>query len=139
MKKSTLAMLAAPSSNISEGGLRVATVAFLVHNPDPQLLTFCTSDKLPGGTWNFVTCLKVVGPHHDGNMFYFRYTNTSTYTFSRVRNGLKMMVSGLKSSSRKISDVRLRPEWAGHLPRCCGMADMGPGVIDHDRITLGTF
>ena len=26
----------------------------------------------------------------------------------------------------------------GHLPRCCGRADTGPGVIYHGNITLGT-
>ena len=38
------------------------------------------------------------------------------HLFSRVRNGLKMMVSGYKSSSRKSSEVGLRPERAEHLP-----------------------
>ena len=45
---------------------------------------------------------------------------------------------GSKSSSRKSQEVRLGPEWAGHLPRCCGRANTGPGVIHHDNITLGT-
>ena len=30
---------------------------------------------------------------------------------------------GSKSSSRKSEEVRLGPEWAGHLPRCCGRAN----------------
>ena len=33
----------------------------------------------PGVTWNFFGCLKVPGPYHDGNMFYFRYTNRYTW------------------------------------------------------------
>ena len=45
---------------------------------------------------------------------------------------------GSKSSSRKRSEVRLGPKWAGHLPRCCGRANTDPGVIHHDTIALGT-
>ena len=43
---------------------------------------------------------------------------------------------GSKSSYRKSEEVRLGPEWAGHLPRCCARANTGPRVINHDNITL---
>ena len=39
-------------------------------------------------------CVKVLGPNHNGNMFYFQMP-MDIHFFSRVRNGLKMMVSGL--------------------------------------------
>ena len=38
--------------------------------------------------------MKVLGTHHDGNMFYFQMLE-HIHLFSRLRNGLKMMVSGL--------------------------------------------
>ena len=72
---------------------------------------------LQGGTWNFVGCLKVSGPYHDGNIFYLD-VQTHKYNFEgqkRAQNG----GFGSKSSSRKSSEVRLGPEGAGHLPRCC--------------------
>ena len=39
-------------------------------------------------------CVKVSGPNHNGNMFYFQMPQHKHF-FSKVRNGLKIMVSGL--------------------------------------------
>ena len=44
---------------------------------------------------------------------------------------------GSKTYSRKSSEVILRLECVGHLPRCCGRANAGPGVFHRDNITLG--
>ena len=96
---------------------------------DPQFLNFCTSVKLTRremkmswAIWKFQvnimtgTCCILI------------------HFFSRVRNELKMMVSGLNHLLGRVKS----PEWVGHLPRWCGRAETGPGVIHHANIALGT-
>ena len=84
----------------------------------------------------FSAVVKVLGPNHNGNMFYFQIP--STYTFSGGIIELKMMVSGLNHLLGRVkrSDLvqcgRDTPP-----PRCFGRANTGPKVINHDNITLG--
>ena len=47
-----------------------------------------------GGTRSVLGGLKVSDPNHNGNMFYFQMSQ-HIHFFFEVRNGLKMMVSGL--------------------------------------------
>ena len=64
--------------------------------------------------------------------------NITQRTSQILKNGLKIMVTGSKSSCRESYEARLGPEGTKHLPRCCGRATTGPGVIYHVNITLGT-
>ena len=75
--------------------------------------------------------MKVAGTHHDRNISVFRFTNTYTFFFEG-QNRAQMMVVGLKSSSRKSSEVRLGPECVGHLPDVVE----GPTRAEEGSITI---
>ena len=90
----------------------------------------------PGGKRSYLGGgLRFSGLHHDGNMLYFSCPGT-IYFFEGPKRAQNDGF-GSKSSSRKRSEVRLGPEWVGHLRRCCGRANAGQGVINHNEYHSG--
>ena len=74
-----------------------------------------------------------------GTCSILRCPSYGIHRFSKVKNGLKMMVSNL---NHLLGRLILRGQtWSrvgGTPPRCCGRANTGPGVVTHDNVTLGT-
>ena len=102
------------------GCLRVATVAISNHPPK----------KSSCGGWP-------EGPNlnfEKNALVHFLVTKIPPQ--GKLRNGLKMMVSGRKHLLGRVKTSDLVQSGRGHLPRCCG-ANMGPKVINHDDIALG--
>ena len=81
--------------------------------------------------------MKVSGSRTNGNICCFSIYKR-IHSFSGVKNGLRNDGFGSNSASRKSEEVRLGPEWTGHLPRWCGRADIQLWVINHGNITPGS-
>ena len=76
--------------------------------------------------------MKVLGPNHNGNMFYFQMPQ-HIHFFSRVRNWLKMTVSVLNHLPGRVKTSDLVQ--SGRDTN----TDVVEGLtINHDNITLGT-
>ena len=97
-----------------------------------QFLTFCPSDTLARWLCDIYRRCESFRYSSSREHVILFYAETDTLLFEGQKRDQNDGF-GSKSSARKSGDVRLGPEWAGHLPRCCGRADTGPGVIDTSR------
>ena len=108
-----------------------------LRHPRHSFLIFCTSDNLARCNLKLSRRCESLRYSSLREHVLFLDVLTNTLFFSRVKNGLNMMVSGLNHLPGRVkrSDLLQSERYI----RCYRRADTGPGVINRDSFTLGTF
>ena len=87
-------MLAASNGNIFRGWSKESYGGHSEPNKTLNFRLFALLTRLPGGKWSYLSVAMGPGLCHDRNIL-CTSMQKQIHLFSRVRNGLRMMVSGL--------------------------------------------
>ena len=125
MQNSILAMLAASNGNVFRGVVQKSYGGHSEPNQTLNFRLFALLTRLPGGKWSCPAVAMGPGLCHDRNIL-CTSMQKQIHLFSRVRNGLRMMVSGLnhllgrvKRSDLVQSGRDTSPDAVGGLTLAC--------------------